>query len=152
MPQKKTVNSPGQYVLPTAIGFSNANGDLALVTQDSPLPVRVTNGTAGGSTGATAPAKPLAGEAAASTVAGPFVPARDTPMHLQLSGTWQGSVTLERSIDGGETRQGVTAGGQPWASFTGNVNEPIWQESGTDASFWLKITLESGQLTYRLSQ
>ena len=166
MPVKKTVNSPAKYVLSTAIGFSGANGDLTLVTPDAPLPVVVSlsdigagtgsgagTGTGTGtSTGTGTPAEPLEGKADASTAAGPFVPTRDAPMHLQLSGTWEGSVTLERSIDGGKTRQGVTAGGMPWARFTDNVNEPVWQESGTDATFWLQITLQSGQVSYWLSQ
>ncbi len=73
-------------------------------------------------------------------------------MHLQLSGNWQGTVSLQRSTDSGATRQGLTVGGTPWASFSGNANEPVWQETEADTSFWLAITLTSGTLSYRLSQ
>src|SRR5690606_4243128 len=114
---------------------------------DVPLPVFIAN-----SSKLDTPAQPLAGQAMESTVAGPYLPAPDRPMHLQISGTWQGSVTLERSVDGGATRQGLTAGGLPWARFSGNVNEPVWQESGRDATLWLNIKLDSGTLIYRLSQ
>jgi hypothetical protein len=147
MHERIPISSPGKYISPTAVGFSTGRGDFAIVTPDAPLPVTIAS-----SASKEAPPKPLMGEATASTIVGPFVPTSDTPMHLQISGAWKGTVVLERSVDGGKTRQGVTAGGLPWARFSGNVNEPVWQESGNDASLWLNITLDSGKLSYRLSQ
>jgi len=145
MPQKTPISSPAKYVSPTAVGFANQKGELALVTSNAPLPVTVTNGSG-------PRVQPVAGKTVSSTVVGPFVPNSNVPFHLQLSGEWKGRVTLERSADGGATRQGLTIGGAPWASFSVNVNEPVWQETDSTASFWLNIALEGGELSYRLSQ
>ena len=151
MPDKTPITSPGKYVTPTAVGFANSHGELALVTNDAPLPVIITNRGGGDSTIITPPT-PLAGQATQSVVVGPFTPNPNLPIHLQLSGQWKGTVALERSTDGGKTRQGLTIGGARWASFSGNVNEPVWQEVEAGASFWLNIQLESGEITYRVSQ
>ena len=57
-----------------------------------------------------------------------------------------------RSVDGGTTTSGLTAAGMRWASFTGNVNEVVWQDSDSAATFYLDINLTSGSVTYRVSQ
>jgi hypothetical protein len=140
---KYPISPPASYVTPTAVGFADSAGDLALVGDDLPLPVAVRRD---------ASPVALAGTAVQSVAAGPFAPLRDAPVHLELSGEWSGEVALQRSTDGGATRSGVTAGGMPWARFAGNVNEPIWQESELGASLYLDIMLTSGAITYRLSQ
>ncbi|KQM14711.1 hypothetical protein ASE49_11085 [Novosphingobium sp. Leaf2] len=127
-----------------AVGFADAQGSLSVVASGVPLPVTTVRQSA--------PPAPLAGTTSANLLAGPFIPLADSPMHLQLSGTWSGSVVLERSVDGGATRQPLTAGGVAWARFTGNVNEPVWQEQEREASFYLAITLTSGTVSYRVSQ
>jgi hypothetical protein len=134
---------PSSYVTPTAVGFSDADGNLVVTNHSDPLPVNSQRGTA---------PEPLAGEANQSTLAGPFVPLPDSPIHLELTGTWSGRVELQRSTDGGETRRPVTAGGMPWASYSSNVNEAVWQEGERGATFYLAITVNSGTLTYRVSQ
>jgi hypothetical protein len=143
MPIKYPISPPASYVTPTAIGFADSAGDLALVGEGMPLPVTATRETA--------PA-PLEGATSQSFVAGPFVPVRDAPVHLELRGEWSGQVTLQRSIDGGATRSGVTAGGMPWATFAGNANEIVWQEGEQGASLFLDIAVTSGTVSYRLSQ
>ena len=140
---KYPISPPASYVTPTAVGFADSAGDLAIVGEDLPLPVAVRRDAA--------PA-PLGGVTDQSIVAGPFVPLRDAPVHLQLGGEWTGQVTLQRSTDGGTTRSGVTAGGMAWATFSGNVNEPVWQECELGATLYLDIALTSGTLSYRLSQ
>jgi hypothetical protein len=145
MPEKTPIISPAKYVSATAVGFASQRGELALVTSNAPLPVTVTNGSG-------PRVQPLSGRASSSTVVGPFAPNTNVPFHLQLSGEWRGRVSLERSTDKGATRQGLTIGGTPWASFSVNVNEPVWQESDSTASFWLNIMLEGGEVMYRLSQ
>jgi len=148
MTKKYPITPAGLYVPPTAIGFADAQGDLALVTYEAPLPVSlIDSGMI-----AVNPPEPLADIITEDLVAGPFEPLKNVPIHLQLSGEWQGTVALERSTDGGTTRQGLTVGGMAWASFTGNVNEPVWEESEAGATFWLNISLTSGTLSYRLSQ
>lgn len=147
MPSKPTIHFPTNYVAPSALGFADRNGTLALVSGSDPLPVRVM-------TAAEAIVVPaaLAGETAKTTVVGPFKPASGTPIHLQLSGSWTGSVTVERSMAGGKSRQALTIGGTSWAVFSGNVNEPIWQENEAGVEFWLNIQVRSGTVSYRLSQ
>ena len=143
MTRKYPISLPTSYVAPSAIGFADSAGDLALVGDNQPLPV-----TQGRSE---APA-PLAGQTNQSTIVGPFLPLADAPIHLEISGTWSGRAELQRSTDGGVTRRALTAGGMPWATFTGNVNEPVWQEGERGATFYLAITLDSGTLAYRVSQ
>lgn len=135
--------TPSGYATPVAVGYADPAENLILVTDDVPLPVSAKR--------AAAPA-PLTGATSQTTVAGPFVPALDTPIHLELRGTWSGQVALQRSVDGGATRSGVTVGGMPWAAFSGNANEVVWQEGEEGASLYLDITLTSGTLTYRLAQ
>jgi hypothetical protein len=143
MSNKYPISPPANYVTPTAIGFADSAGDLALVGDDLPLPVAPTR--------AAAPV-PLEGSASQAAVAGPFVPLRDAPVHLELRGAWTGQVALLRSTDGGATRSGVTAGGLPWATFTANANEVVWQEGEQGASLYLDIALTSGTVAYRVSQ
>jgi hypothetical protein len=140
---KYPISPPASYVTPTAIGFADSVGDLSLVGAATPLPVTAARGAA--------PA-PLAGQTGQAVVAGPFVPLLDVPIHLELGGVWAGQVALQRSSDGGTTRRGVTCGGLPWASFTGNANEVVWQEGEQGASLYLNIAVTSGTVSYRLSQ
>lgn len=71
---------------------------------------------------------------------------------VQLGGSWTGLVQVTRSVDGGVTRNALTVSGQPWARFTGNVCEPVWEEAEDGAELYLDITVNSGTLTYRVSQ
>ncbi|WP_126665476.1 hypothetical protein [Croceibacterium ferulae] len=146
-----TILSPTSYVAPSALGFSDPAGNFSLVTPQAPLPVVVT----GGGTQpveALPPPTPLAGDAAGSTVTGPFKATVNRPIHVQLSGVWTGSVSLERSIDDGKSRYPLTVGGMPWAVFNSNANEPVWQDSEVGATFYLNIALQSGTIAYRVSQ
>ena len=138
-----SISSPSPYVTPTAVGFTDPDGNLIVASDSTPLPVTTERGTA---------PVPLAGDTSLSMVAGPFIPLRDAPVHLELAGEWSGVVSLERSADGGTTRSGVTAGGMPWASFSGNVNEVVWQEAEAGASLFLDIAVTSGTVSYRVSQ
>lgn len=150
MTQKLPVSTPARFATPTAVGFTDSAGTLALVSQGAPLPVLITNpgGTAPTPTGP----QPLVGTTERSAVIGPFRAAPGTPIHLQLSGHWTGRASLERSTDGGATRQGLTVGGRRWATFTGNANEPVWLDNEAGVTFWLVVELTSGELAYRVSQ
>lgn len=143
MPQKSRIESPAGYATSFAIGYADPAGDLALVTAAAPLPVTCQSAT---------PPPPMAGTADASAQIGPFSAAPAIPIHLQLGGTWEGRVSLVRSVDSGVTTQGLTIGGMRWASYTANANEPAWQDSDASATFYLDITLASGAVAYRVSQ
>ncbi|MEE2917229.1 MAG: hypothetical protein VYB32_09185 [Pseudomonadota bacterium] len=99
-----------------------------------------------------ATSQPLAGAAAASTSAGPFVPQLSRAIWLTLTGVWAGTVRVLRSTDGGATKVPLTLAGQPWATFTANAAEAIAEETVASATYYLDIALTSGAVTYRLEQ
>lgn len=141
MLDKPLIKHPARFVTSTAVGFADEAGNLSVVSTDAPLPVAAARA---------APPPPLQGSA--SALVGPYVPLPDAPIHLQLAGTWAGTVTLTRSVDNGTTRQPLTIGGQVWARFTGNANEVVWQEGEAAATFYLDVALTSGTIAYRVSQ
>lgn len=144
------IKLPGGYAVATAIGYAdNQDGSFAIVAADRPLPVVVQDGTL---PTAPSPPAPLSGASATSELVGPFSPAAGRAVLLLLEGTWQGEITLLRSTDGGATTHGLTLGGEPWGTFTGNVCEPVWEESEAGAQLYLQIELTSGTLSYRLAQ
>lgn len=137
------IEAPSGYAPLHAVGWSDAGGECTAAAIEAPLPVR--------QVAPPAPA-PLAGTAAGSKVAGPFVAAPDRPVYLTLAGAWTGEVHLLRSIDGGASRRPLTLGGQVWGRFTGNACEAVWQESEEGASLWLDLQPAGGVISYRLSQ
>lgn len=136
------IQSPSGYAATRAVAFADVDGNALLVSNAAPLPVIQ----------GAVPATPLAGSAAASTVAGPYQPALDRPVMLTLSGTWAGTVRLLRSTDGGTTKLPVTVAGDTWAQFTANCCEPVWDESEASAQLYLDIALTSGTIAYRIAQ
>lgn len=138
MPQP--ISTPAGFAPVYAVGYSDS-GNLSTVSNASPLPVAVAP---------RAPALALAGSATASGQFGPFAPAPGLATTLSLSGTWTGTVAVLRSTDGGATRLPLTAGGQPWARFTANCCEAVWEESDPQATLWLDVTLASGSVSYRM--
>lgn len=134
---------PATYVAPFAAGYADANGNCALVSQASPLPIAEIRRPA--------PAA-LSGTTALSELAGPFLPTADRPVHLLLSGEWTGEIALRRSTDGGATHHALTAGGLPWGRYSANANEVVWQEGEEGAALYLDIALTSGIVAFRVSQ
>lgn len=134
---------PARYVAPFAVAFANPTGDSDVVSATNPLPVT--------SAAATSPTA-LAGTANASGTVGPFLPVSGRPVMLTLSGTWAGQVRITRSTDGGTTKLPLTAMGQSYGSYTGNLCEPFWDEGEVGARLYLDITLTSGSVTYRMGQ
>lgn len=142
----KPVKVPSGFAPAFALGIADEAGNLALIGSQMPLPVVQV---------AAAPPvaiAPLAGSASANQVAGPFAPVAGVPVMLQLGGTWTGTVQVARSVDGGLTFHSLTVGGLPWARFTANVCEPVWDEAEAGAQLYLDIAVDSGTLTYRVSQ
>ncbi len=97
-------------------------------------------------------ADPISGTTAASIQTAAFNPVEGVPIILTLSGTWTGSVAVERSTDGGVTYQGLTELGAAYGVFTGNCQEPIGEESEGEARWRLNITRATGTVGYRLAQ
>ena len=143
MPDSQQIKVPSGFAPATAIGFADQNDALTLISSDAPLPVAQVQ---------VAATAPLAGTATASGTVGPFVPAMERPVVLELNGAWVGEVKLLRSTDGGTTRSPVTLVGEPWAVFASNATEQIWVESEQGVELYLDITISSGSIDYRVSQ
>lgn len=138
------IDAPGGFVPEVAITFGARAEPSRTVNRDTPLPVQ---------TGfAPAASTALAGSASASAVLGPFTPDLGRPIWVTLAGDWTGSVTVQRSTDNGTTLRPLTVAGATWANFTGNVQEPIGDESVDGASWWLAFQRTAGTLTYEVRQ
>ena len=144
------ISYPARYAPGVALNYADDAGAAVQVSQSSPLPVTLAATTGGSST--TQPPPALSGTAAVAMTAGPFTPVASKPMVLTLSGSWTGTVKLMRSIDGGASKLTLTLAGSPWASFTANVCEPVWEESEAAAVFYLQLSPASGAISYRLAQ
>lgn len=143
MPTPLPVSAPAGFAPVTAIGFVQSDSTLAQVSFSSPLPV---------SLAATEPVVPLTGSTSTSLIAGPFAMIRDRPVVLALSGSWSGSVKLLRSTDSGVSKLPLTAGGMPWATFSSNCCEAVWEEGVNGVQLYIDVSIASGSLTYRLEQ
>ncbi len=128
-----------------AMVFGSDGSAATAVDLTNPLPTRVALPASG--------LAPLAGTTSASAaMVGPFTPQLARPIWLTLSGTWTGTVQMLRSTDGGATQLPLTIAGSIWGAFTGNCNEPVWEESEAGATFYLSTAITSGMLTYRVAQ
>jgi hypothetical protein len=137
-----SISLPAGFAPAYAVGFAGLDGALALTSHATPLPVA----TAGPA------AAPLAGETAASTLAGPFAGAVGRPIVVKLDGQWTGRARLLRSTDGGVTRVPLRVAGAPWGEFTESGCEQAWSETEEGVTFYLDIALSSGTVAYRVSQ
>ena len=142
------ISYPARYAPGVALNYADPQGNAVTVSQSAPLPVTLA-AAAGGST---SPQPPLTGTASAALTAGPYVPLAGKPLVLTLRGTWTGSVQLLRSIDGGANKLPVTIAGAPWASYSANACEPVWEENEANAAFYLQLAPASGAVLYRLAQ
>jgi hypothetical protein len=139
------ITTPAGYHPSFALAFADEDGNGVVIDHDNPLPVAI-------SAAAPPTSTPLAGSTSASGMLGPFAPVAERAIWLSLSGSWTGTVTLKRSVDGGTTRHPLTAGGEPWATFTANACEPVAEDGENGAAYYLDVALASGTITYRLAQ
>lgn len=137
------IQSPASYVPSRAAAFADADGSALVVSTNNPLPVALA---------APAASAALAGSTAATGTIGPFAPATGRPVVLTLAGTWSGTVSVLRSVDGGVSKHPLTVGGLVWARYTANCCEQIWEESEAAVQLYLDIALASGTLAYRIAQ
>lgn len=142
MPKPTPITMPGGFAPAYAVGFAHESETLALVSDESRLPVAT----------AASPSAPISGTTSTSLLAGPLAAVAGRIVSVELSGAWQGSATLLRSTDGGTTKVPLRVAGEPWAIFTSSGLEQAWLESEDGASFYLDIELQSGTLAYRVSQ
>jgi hypothetical protein len=138
------VQAPGGFVPAAAVCFGALDSAPVPVDAAHPLPVAGTI--------AAASSAPLAGSTGASGAFGPFVPQLGRAIWLTLSGSWSGTMQVQRSLDGGATRVPLTVAGQAWAMFSANCCEPVAEETVAGATYYLSVTLASGTLAYRVQQ
>lgn len=137
-----SISVPAGFAPAYALGYADAGGQLALVSDATPLPV---------ATAAPAPA-PLTGQSAASELVGPFEPTPGRAIVVTLDGEFDGTVRLLRSTDDGLTKVPLRVGGSAWAEYTAPGCEQAWSETEEGTSFYLDIALASGTVAYRVSQ
>ncbi|MCB2048918.1 MAG: hypothetical protein KDE32_11930 [Novosphingobium sp.] len=153
MPSPNPIKTPAGYVPAFALGYPGPQGELEIVDSSKPLPVSISSTDPLAVTPYSDPAPvPLAGSAPSSIVAGPYAPVSGRPVMITLAGTWQGTVQIMRSTDGGATKHPVTVGGFSWGRYTTNVCEPCWEEQEAGAQLYLDISLVSGAVDYRIAQ
>jgi hypothetical protein len=136
------IQAPSGYAATRALAFADTDGSALLASSATPLPVTL----------GTAPTSALTGTATVSAQVGPYQPAIGRESVLTLSGSWTGTVRVLRSTDGGTTKLPLTVAGSPWAQFTGNCCEPVWDEIEAAARLYLDIALTAGSLNYRIAQ
>lgn len=137
------VSVPAGFAPAFALGYSDDQSKLTMVTDAAPLPVSLNS--------VAAPAA-LSGQSASATVIGPFNAIAGRPIVVALSGSWTGTVRLLRSTDGGLTRLPLRIGGAEWGTYHELGVEQAWIDSETGASFYLDIAPASGTVVYRVSQ
>ena len=79
-----------------------------------------------------------------------FTPSPLKPFNLVFSGSWVGSITVERQFGGAGAWFTCTYLGEP-VTFTTNASE-VLEESEANVSYRLQFTRTSGTLDYRFSQ
>lgn len=141
MPQRP-LHNPARFVPTYALGFAADGEGIETVSPHLPLPVTL----------AFSPSDvpPVSGFVTSDGEAGPLAPNSGRAVILVLSGEWQGTVEVLRSIDGGETRHPLTVAGKSWGRFSANACEPIWEETDPAATLWLRFTIAAGTLDYRM--
>jgi hypothetical protein len=76
-----------------------------------------------------------------------FTPQLGRPVNVLITGTWAGTVQVLRSLDGGTTRNPITAAGTPYGRFTANAQEAVGSDSDPAATYYLRFMLTSGSAT-----
>ena len=74
----------------------------------------------------------------------------EEPVFLTITGTWVGTVKVQRSHDGGATWNDMTAGGAAWASFTANCDEIVDEAAHSGLRYRAYFTRTSGTAVCRL--
>lgn len=96
---------------------------------------------------------PIQGTVTGNSSTEAFTPQLGRDMYITLSGTWTGTVRVQRSTDGGATWNNITiGGGQPWGLYTTNADEVVDTPTDGDATYRLGYNVSTGSVTYRLGQ
>lgn len=140
---RSPISTPAGFAPAVALGYSDADNRLEKVSEAKPLPVTIQAGEG-------SPA--LEGMASADTLVGPFAAAAGRAIVVTLAGEFVGTARLLRSTDGGATKVGLLVADHEWGVITSPGCEQVWVESEAGATFYLEISIDSGAMTYRVSQ
>ena len=102
------IETPAGYAPGYAVGYADPADNLILVSETDRLPV---------ASFPPAPA-PMAGQASAPGLTGPFEAVSGRVVAVTLGGIWQGIVKLLRSTNGGATLNALRVAGRPWAEYS----------------------------------
>ena len=95
----------------------------------------------------------LVGSTSVDAASAHFTPQLGRDMYLTLTGTWTGSVQVQRSTDNGASWNNITiGGGQVWGRYTGNCDEVVDTPTDGSAIYRLNIDITTGSVAYRLGQ
>lgn len=139
------VKLPAAYAPQFAMAFGAVGGDAVPVDSATPLPVAVRASQSAATSAA------VSGTMSASGQSAVFTPELGRPTWVGLFGSWSGSVTLERRVGPAGIWRAVTLGGAS-VSWTGNANEPAYEESVAGAQYRLSFARTSGTLDYEVQQ
>lgn len=142
MPNHPRIQTPAGYAPGFAVGYADPTDSLILVSETERLPV----------TSVVAAPPPFVGQSSTSSIVGPFEAVAGRIVTVTLGGTWQGTIKLLRSTDGGSTRVALRVAGEPWAEYRQPGCEQAWLETEDGSSYYLDIQLGSGTADYRVSQ
>jgi hypothetical protein len=96
---------------------------------------------------------PITGTADGSSSSNVLVPDVGYYIYVTLTGTWTGTVQVERSTDNGVTWLPITTHeGSAAGKFTGNADEDVLLVADSQSRYHLKFDITSGSVSYRLAQ
>ena len=94
---------------------------------------------------------PIVGQFTANGTSDTFVAVPGRNLWVSLTGTFNATVTLMRSIDNGTTWAPITVGGSAYGVFTGPVQEALTAESESGVQYRLDCRpFVSGPVPYRI--
>ena len=96
---------------------------------------------------------PVSGTVSVSGASNSLVTTPSYNLYLTLTGTWVGTVRLQKSIDNGVNWHLVTShSGTSVYEFTQNCDEALFTVTDPKARYRLQFVMTSGSVTYRLAQ
>jgi hypothetical protein len=154
------VTAPAVTAVPTtAMAFGAQSSSASFVTDQTPLPSKMTvlaaTSTAQIGSVTSSGVTPTSGAATFSggtATIGPLAPQLGRPIRVVLTGTWTGTFKVGTSASACATFNPLTVGGQPWASYTANINEDVDVPMISVVVYCAQATVTSGTLNYAVRQ
>ncbi|ABS68883.1 hypothetical protein Xaut_3655 [Xanthobacter versatilis] len=127
----------------TKLGGIGLKVGASALSVTNPMFVSLSNGASG--------VTPVTGSLSATGYSAPFTPIPGRPFNFTATGTFVGTLVLERSFDGGVTMVALTALGSPLYTFTGPFSESYTEDESGVQYFIHCTSYTSGTINYRMS-